>query len=102
MARVGGDAAAFHPIYALGGDASRGGAAQLAGEVDAIAMLGTGLPTLRTILEFAGGPVPVISPNLCLVWRAVLAAERRAPTLDSLTPWITGDCWADRYRERLG
>lgn len=101
--RIASDDAAFHPIYALDGSAS-GSALEAIGTdgLDAIAMLGTGLPTLPAILRAVGGPIPVISPNLCLVWRSLLAIRGETPTADNLSPWVTGPVWSERFRARTG
>ena len=101
--RITSDDAAFHPIYALGGEAS-GGALEAIGTegLEAIAMLGTGLPTLPAILRVGGKPLPVISPNLCLVWRSLLAIRGDAPTAEKLAPWFTGKAWSERFRARTG
>jgi len=92
---------AFHPIYALGASASAEGVAAVGTDVDVVAMLGTGLPTLPAILGSAGGHVPVISPNLCLMWRIVLAITGEAPSAANLKPWIAGDGWGERLTARL-
>lgn len=103
VARITSDDAAFHPIYALGGAAS-GGALEAIGTtgLEAIVMLGTGLPTLPAILRAGGQPLPVISPNLCLVWRSLLAIQGAAPSAENLAPWVTGTAWSDRFRARTG
>lgn len=89
----------FHPIYALGARASEASLDELgAADLDAIAMLGTGLPTLPTILKCGARPVPMLSPNLCLMWRSLLAIEGQAPSGDNLQPWLTGEAWAERFR----
>ena len=93
---------AFHPIYALESSASLSGAEALGKDVDVVAMLGTGLPTLPTILRMAASAIPVISPNLCLMWRAVLAIGGQAPSADNLRPWIAAEGWGSRLQERLG
>ncbi len=100
--RIGSDAEAFHPIYALSAEASRGGLQAMEGAgIEAVAMLGTGLPTLPTLLRAAGDPVPVISPNLCLMWRAMLVLRGEAPSEENLRPWISGEAWAERFRQRV-
>jgi len=93
---------AFHPIYALGASASLGGAEALGDDIDVVAMLGTGLPTLPTILGMAAGPIPVISPNLCLMWRTTLAIGGIAPSAENLGPWIRAEGWRERLQERIG
>lgn len=100
--RITSDDQAFHPIYALSAEASEGGLEAMGGaEVQAIAMLGTGLPTLPTLLRAAEGAVPVISPNLCLMWRAMLAVTGEVPSVENLRPWISGEAWAERFRQRV-
>ena len=67
------DAGAFHPIYALQGDAAVQGIAGVSAEVDAVLLLGTGLPTLPALAQrprSAGGQ-PVLSCNLVLMWHAL-------------------------------
>ena len=100
--RITSDDWAFHPIYALSAQASRSGLDFLGeADVQAIAMLGTGLPTLPALLGAGGGAVPVISPNLCLMWRAMLALRGEAPSEENLRPWISGEAWAERFRQRV-
>ena len=95
--------AAFHPIYALGGEASKGALEAIGTDgLEAIAMLGTGLPTLPTILRAKRAAVPVISPNLCLAWRSLLAISSEAPSAENLRPWLDGSAWSDRFRQRTG
>lgn len=101
--RITSDDAAFHPIYALGGEASKGALEAIGTEsLDAIAMLGTGLPTLPAIMRVGGAPPPVLSPNLCLVWRCVLAVSGETPSAETLAPWLTGAVWSQRFRARTG
>ena len=96
--------AAFHPIYALAeGDASAALAAMQGAGVQAIILLGTGMPSLGAILaqpEVEGAPV--ISCNLALMWRALAALRAEAADAASLKRWISGADWRVRYQERLG
>ncbi len=88
----------FHPIYSLGASAAGTALAGLRDKpVEAIVMLGTGMPTLAPIAEAAAwdGP-PVMSCMLCLAWRTVLAIEGRAPSAESVMSWINGFGWSDR------
>lgn len=102
VARIESADEAFHPIYALGATASEASLGDLsAADLDAVAMLGTGLPTLPTILKCGAQPVPVLSPNLCLMWRSLLAIEGQAPDGANLRPWLTGAAWAERFRSRV-
>ena len=93
---------AFHPIYSLAA-ASASDALELLRDkpVDAIVMLGTGMPTLGSIAETAGwdGP-PVMSCMLCLAWRTIEAIEGRQPTAEGVRKWIEGSGWTQRLSAR--
>ena len=96
--------AAFHPIYAM----SPGSAAEALGgmagaRVEAIVMLGTGMPTLKPILDHpAVDGAPVISCMTALGWRSVTALRGAAPDDATLRRWIGGEGWRDRYAQRMG
>jgi maleate cis-trans isomerase len=89
---------AFHPIYSLGGSAAANALRTLEGKpLDAIVMLGTGMPTLAPIADSIGwNGAPVMSCNLCLAWRAIEAVDRQAPRLSTLEQWLSGAGWVDR------
>lgn len=94
---------AFHPIYAM--DAA-GAAAALAavpeGRVQAVAMLGTGMPTLAPILgQPFVGDAPVTSCMHALAWRSICAVDRAAPDAAGFLRWVRGDGWGARYAERM-
>jgi maleate cis-trans isomerase len=106
VARVAGSAqqdGVFHPIYAMTGEGAHQALLSLdpAG-CDAIAMLGTGMPTLAPMLRtpFHGG-VPVLSCMLALAWRSVTALDRAEPSQDALLAWIRGEGWGPRHAARL-
>jgi maleate cis-trans isomerase len=90
----------FHPIYAMSGEGAHQALLALdpAG-LDAIAMLGTGMPTLLPIARtpFHGG-VPVLSCMLALAWRSVCALDGVAPSRGTLLAWVRGDGWVARHR----
>jgi maleate isomerase len=68
------DAKAFHPIYALESQAaSQGIAAVTHPDVQAVLLLGTGLPTLPALAQHPFTPTgkPVLSCNLVLIWHAL-------------------------------
>ncbi len=98
VVRIKSDDAAFHPIYALGADASkeRLGAFEAA-DLDVVAMLGTGLPTLPAILDAGVQTVPVISPNLCLIWSAITTLRSEVPSAENLRPWLDASAWCARF-----
>ncbi len=93
----------FHPIYAMSGEGAHATLMALdpAG-LDAIAMLGTGMPTLAPIARtpFHGG-VPVLSCMLALAWRSVCALDGAEPTRDNLLGWVRGEGWAARHAARM-
>jgi maleate isomerase len=94
---------AFHPIYSLGGSAAAAALQSLRDKpLDAIVMLGTGMPTLAPIAGAIGwSGAPVMSCNLCLAWRAVEALERQTPRRSTLESWLGGTGWVDRLRAAL-
>jgi maleate cis-trans isomerase len=95
---------AFHPIYAM---SAEGAAAALAAlpqaGYGAVAMLGTGMPTLKPILDrpFQHG-APVTSCMHALAWRCTRAVEKAAPDRESFLAFVRGEGWRDRYAERMG
>jgi maleate isomerase len=94
---------AFHPIYSLTASSAAQALAALGAlehrPLDAIVMLGTGMPTLASIAQVIGwnGP-PVMSCNLCLAWRVVEALDGREPRGATLPSWLGGEGWVDRLR----
>jgi maleate isomerase len=104
VVEVGAAEAAFHPIYALAARDAHAALATLDSEhgLDAVVMLGTGMPTLQPILAmpFVAG-APVLSCMLATAWRSVLAIAGEAPSRDNLMAWIDKPEWAGRLRARL-
>ena len=98
------DESAFHPIYSMRAAGAREALDGLDGrDLEAIVMLGTGMPTLRPILERPRiGDAPVMSCMLCLAWRTTLALEGGEPTPESLLAWIDAADWRPRFEERCG
>ncbi len=97
-----GAAPAFHPIYAMTEDAASRALASIdPGGVDAIVMLGTGLPTLGALLGAAGaGRPPAMSCNLALAWACVEPIERHGRSAGSLLRWLGGADWRARFEAR--
>jgi maleate isomerase len=94
---------AFHPIYSLAGSHATQALRSLERKpLDAIVMLGTGMPTLAPIARAIGwaGP-PAMSCNLCLAWRAVEALDRQEPRASTLQSWLRGEGWVDQLKARL-
>lgn len=94
----------FHPIYAM---SAAGAAAALAalpeGRCQAVAMLGTGMPTLKPILDrpFHGG-APVTSCMHALAWRTVAAVTGTPVDAAGFLAFVRGEGWRERYAERMG
>jgi maleate isomerase len=94
------DSPDFHPIYSLTAAAAAAALAKMEGQdVDAIVMLGTGMPTLRPILDrpFVGR-APVLSCMLATAWRGVAAMQGRKADRDDLLAWIRGETWGGKNR----
>ena len=91
----------FHPIYSLQAGSAAESLQLLENKnLDAIVMLGTGMPTLRPILDVADwtGP-PVTSCMLSLAWRTVLYLEGEEPTQDNMLAWSKGAPWRERMAQ---
>jgi maleate cis-trans isomerase len=89
------DDSQFHPIYSIPADAAaRTLAALNRPDIDAIVMLGTGMPTLGPIAALAdwSGP-PVLSCMLALGWRCISAL---APELAPMKLWTAEPHWKAR------
>ena len=92
------DTSQFHSIYALTHEHAAAGADKLSSaNVDAIVMLGTGMPTLPAIAANtkADGP-PLLSCMLALVWASVLAAQASTPERQALQAWLHAEHWLHR------
>lgn len=93
----------FHPIYSLtGASAASAQSELLAGtDLDAVVLLGTGMPTLAAIRQAAecDGP-PVVSSMLALVWRCVASLEPGEADRAALLRWIGASDWSHRLDER--
>ena len=99
-----GDDDAFHPIYSIRARGAADALASMAGKpVDAIVMLGTGMPTLEPILACPRiGDAPVFSCMLALAWHAVQRSLGVPSTRESLLAFIAGTEWRHRYLDRGG
>lgn len=100
VVEVGASAAeSFHPIYAMAASDAATALATLDGAtgLDAVVMLGTGMPTLRPIRDRprAGG-APVLSCMLATAWLSALALSGETPAKANLLAWIDDPEWARR------
>ncbi len=92
------DVGNFHPIYSLfGGEALAALDALPQTELDAVLMLGTGMPTLEPIRRrpFVG-KAPVISCMLATAWRTTAALDKSPLTRASALRWIENPEWGPR------
>jgi len=89
----------FHPIYDL--PAARAEAALAAVDlktVDAVVMLGTGMPTLGPILAHSNGSgVPILSCMSALAWRSLAVFDRAIAETDALRRYLAGEGWRERF-----
>jgi maleate isomerase len=92
----------FHPIYSIPPANAQQGLDELESKrLDAIIMLGTGMPTLQPILERPEvGGAPVMSCMLCLGWASIDAVRGRKPDAAALLDFVRGGNWGARLRER--
>ena len=93
---------AFHSIYGLTGKSAGDAMAPLLEKpLDAIVLLGTGMPTLAPIAARVGrGGPPVFSSMFALAWRTKLAADGDEPSAENLAPWLAGEGWVNRLASR--
>lgn len=93
----------FHPIYSIASGQALSALDRIdSSECDAIVMLGTGMPTLRSIRERPRlGTAPVLSSNLCLAWRTVTALDQAKPSGEVLLRWVDGVDWGKRLDDRV-
>lgn len=99
VATASADATQFHPIYSMPASAAAATLQELrAKPIDAVVMLGTGMPTLGPILHAnaLAGP-PVLSCMLCLAWRCIHAL---APADADLQAWLVGHGWRAAFEVR--
>ena len=94
------DAGAFHPIYALGGQAAVQGLAEIdTTRCDAILLLGTGTPTLPALAQHPYTPdgKPVLSCNLVLLWHALelMQGHADAPRAQRLSDMLQDARWRE-------
>ena len=104
VASVASDASQFHPIYSISASGASEALSGMKGSsVDAVVMLGTGMPTLGSILQTPRvGAAPVFSCTLATVWDAVQRSLGAPADAASLLAFIDGAEWRHRYMDRCG
>ncbi len=93
----------FHPIYDL--PAARAEDA-LTGidlkKVDAVVMLGTGMPTLGPILAHAdSSTVPILSCMSALAWRSLVVFDPALGEPGAMRPYFAGEGWRERFARAM-
>jgi maleate isomerase len=94
----------FHPIYSIPAANAEQGLDELEDKkLDAIVMLGTGMPTLDPILQrpVVGG-APVLSCMLCLAWASIDAVRGARPDAQALLRFAGGEGWGAKLRTHMG
>lgn len=89
----------FHPIYSLGASAAQSALDAAAGDrADAVVMLGTGMPTLGSILTHAtSSDVPVLSCMSALAWRSLAVFDPVLRDKAAARHYFAGAGWRERY-----
>jgi maleate cis-trans isomerase len=89
----------FHPIYSLGAAAASSALDRTADEaLDAIVMLGTGMPTLGPILAHAAvSELPVLSCMSALAWRTLAVFDPGLRNAAEARRYLSGHGWRQRY-----
>ena len=92
----------FHPIYSLPSAAAQEALDRIGDpSLDAIVMLGTGMPTLGPIARSPYlGKTPVLSCMFALIWANIAALDGRKPAAEDLHKWLTGRWWRDRMEQQ--
>jgi maleate cis-trans isomerase len=88
----------FHAIYTTSSESANNAAQALsASSADAVLMLGTGMPSLKTLLvqRDRTGP-PWLSSMLALMWQSVAAIPNTPPEASELPTWLDAGHWAAR------
>ena len=89
----------FHPIYDLPAARAETALAGIdVGGVDAVVMLGTGMPTLGPILAHArGATIPILSCMSALAWRSLVVFDRDLAEPSAMRRYFAGEGWRDRF-----
>lgn len=97
------DASAFHPIYSLAASTAEAALADVSGKaVDAVVMLGTGMPTLGPILAHAAiSELPVLSCMSALAWRTLTVFDPSLREIVALRNYLAGEGWRERYANAI-
>jgi maleate cis-trans isomerase len=89
----------FHPIYDLSAARAEDALAAIdLKNVDAVVMLGTGMPTLGPILAHANDcTVPILSCMSALAWRSLVVFDRDLAEAAAMRRYFAGEGWRERF-----
>jgi maleate isomerase len=90
----------FHPIYDLAASSVEDALATIdLKSVDAVVILGTGVPTLGPILKYTGNgsPVPILSCTSALAWRSLMVFDPDLAEQRVMRRYFDGDGWRERF-----
>jgi maleate isomerase len=93
----------FHPVYDLTAARAEDALAAIDLDgVDAVVMLGTGMPTLGPILSRANAsPVPILSSMSALAWRSLAVFDRGLSKTDAMRRYFAGEGWRERFARAM-
>jgi maleate cis-trans isomerase len=93
----------FHPIYDLPAASAEDALAAIdLSQVEAVVMLGTGMPTLGPILGRAGArDVPILSCMSALAWRSQTVFEPGLAEPDAMRHYFAGEGWRERFAQAM-
>jgi maleate cis-trans isomerase len=102
IVRIGTRVDTFHPIYSISAANAQAGVQELEGKkLDAIVLLGTGMPTLGAVVGQAHEASPLLlSCMLCLGWAAINAVTGQGAEQRALLQFMRGEEWGARLRAR--
>jgi maleate cis-trans isomerase len=92
-------ASKFHPIYDLSATSAEDALAAIdLKNIDAVVMLGTGMPTLGPILACAkNSAVPILSCMSALAWRSLVVFESDLAETGPMRRYFAGEGWRERF-----
>lgn len=103
LIQIGVKAGTFHPIYTITAADAEAATLQLADKaVDAIVLLGTGMPTLGSLVRHPRvGNAVVLSCMMCLGWAAIDRVLQRPPAREALLAFARGAEWGARLTAHM-
>jgi maleate isomerase len=93
----------FHPIYDLSGSSAADALAAIdLKRVEAVVMLGTGMPTLGPIVaRTKTTTVPSLSCMSALAWRSLAVFDQSLAAPAAMRSYFAGEEWRERYAQAM-